>query len=193
MLITAIDDFEPLEFSWCPNPTPATPRTALRGVTLAGNLLVLCFVLGLGTWSSFAPLESAAIASGVVEPESSRKTIQHLEGGIVRNILVSDGDIVHSGQTLITLDDTRARAEVESLRAQLWDAMAREARLLADAPLGRSGSVIRGHEFHYASLIETGNDAPLVDLADSGRTSLGRAGGRRHNVSGTFFHTIARN
>jgi cobyrinic acid a,c-diamide synthase len=69
----------------------------------------------------------------------------------------------------------------------------REARLLADGPLGRTGSVIRGHEFHYASLIETGNDAPLVDLADAGRTSLGRAGGRRHNVSGTFFHAIARN
>jgi cobyrinic acid a,c-diamide synthase len=69
----------------------------------------------------------------------------------------------------------------------------REARLLADGPLGSSGSVIRGHEFHYASLIETGNDAPLVDLTDAGRTSLGRAGGRRHNVSGTFFHAIARN
>ena len=68
----------------------------------------------------------------------------------------------------------------------------REARLLADAPLGKSGSVVRGHEFHYASLIETGNDAPLVDLKDAGHTSLGRAGGRRHNVSGTFFHAIAR-
>jgi HlyD family secretion protein len=132
MMITAIDDFEPPEFPWCSTPTVASPRRTLRGVTLAGNLLVLCFVLGLGTWSSFAPLESAAIASGVVEPESSKKTIQHLEGGIVRTILVSDGDVVHGGQTLIALDDTRARAEVESLRAQLWDATAREARLLAE-------------------------------------------------------------
>jgi HlyD family secretion protein len=131
-VITAIDDFEPLEFPWCSTPTSATPRTALRSVTLAGNLLVLCFMLGLGMWSSFAPLESAAIAAGVVEPESSRKTIQHLEGGIVKAILVSDGDVVRSGQTLIALDDTRARAEVESLRAQSWDAMAREARLLAE-------------------------------------------------------------
>jgi HlyD family secretion protein len=130
--IAGIDNFEPIAFPWCSTPTPASPRTALRGVTLAGNLLVLCFVLGLGAWSSFAPLESAAIASGVVEPESSRKTIQHLEGGIVRTILVSDGDVVHSGQTLIALDDTRPRAEVESLRAQLWDAMARETRLLAE-------------------------------------------------------------
>jgi HlyD family secretion protein len=89
-------------------------------------------VLGLGIWSGFSPLESAAIASGVVESESSRKTIQHLEGGIVREILVSDGDVVRNGQTLIALDDTRARAEVQSLQSQLWDAAAREARLQAE-------------------------------------------------------------
>lgn len=131
-VITAIDDFESLEFPWCATPTPISPRARLRGVTLAGNLLVLCFVLGFGMWASFAPLESAAIASGVVESESSRKTIQHLEGGIVRNILVSDGDAVRSGQTLIALDDTRAASEVQSLQAQLWDAMARAARLQAE-------------------------------------------------------------
>jgi HlyD family secretion protein len=130
--ITAIDEFEPLEFPWCSAPTQASPRTRLRSVTLTGNLLVICFVLGLGIWSGFAPLESAAIASGVVESESSRKTIQHLEGGIVREILVSDGDVVHNGQTLIALDDTRARVEVQSLQGQLWDAAAREARLQAE-------------------------------------------------------------
>jgi HlyD family secretion protein len=130
--ITAINEFEPLEFPWCSVPTPASPRSRLRSVTLTGNLLVICFVLGLGIWSGFAPLESAAIASGVVESESSRKTIQHLEGGIVREILVSDGDIVRNGQTLIALDDTRARAEVQSLQGQLWDAAAREARLQAE-------------------------------------------------------------
>jgi cobyrinic acid a,c-diamide synthase len=68
----------------------------------------------------------------------------------------------------------------------------REARLLVDGPLGKTGGVIRGHEFHYASLIETGNDAPLVELADAGQAPLGRAGGRRHNVTGTFFHAMAR-
>lgn len=131
-LITAIDDFESLEFPWCSTPTPIAPRARLRAVSLAGNLLVLCFVLGFGTWASVAPLESAAIASGVVEPESSRKTIQHLEGGIVSKILVSDGDVVRSGQTLVTLDDTRAASEVQSLQGQLWDAMARAARLQAE-------------------------------------------------------------
>jgi HlyD family secretion protein len=86
----------------------------------------------LGTWSTFAPLESAAIAVGTVESESSRKTIQHLEGGIIKEILVADGDVVRAGQTLILMDDTKARAEVQSLRGQLWDATAREARLLAE-------------------------------------------------------------
>ena len=132
VVITAIDEIEPLEFAWWTAPTPASPRAALRGFTWAGNLLVVCFVLGLGIWSSFAPLESAAIASGVVETESSRKTIQHLEGGIVREILVADGDAVRTGQVLIWLDDTRARAEVQSLQGQLWDATAREARLQAE-------------------------------------------------------------
>ena len=63
---------------------------------------------------------------------SSRKTIQHLEGGIIREILVADGDVVRSGQTLISLDDTKARSEVDSLQGQMWDATAREARLLAE-------------------------------------------------------------
>ncbi|MGY4357365.1 HlyD family secretion protein [Bradyrhizobium sp. i1.7.7] len=130
--MTAIDDFEPLEFPWCSTPTPTSPRGRLRGITVAGNLLVLCFMLGLGTWASLAPLESAAIASGVVESESSRKTIQHLEGGIIRKILVSDGDIVRSGQTLIELDDTRAGSEMQSLQGQFWDAAARAARLQAE-------------------------------------------------------------
>ena len=65
-------------------------------------------------------------------PSSSRKTIQHLEGGIIREILVADGDVVHAGQTLISLEDTKARAEAESLQGQLWDATAREARLQAE-------------------------------------------------------------
>ena len=107
-------------------------RDRLRGVTWTGNLLVCGFVVGLGSWSAYAPLESAAIAAGTVESESSRKTIQHLEGGIIRQILVADGDVVRAGQTIISLEDTKARAEAQSLRGQLWEATAREARLRAE-------------------------------------------------------------
>jgi HlyD family secretion protein len=116
---------------WLGSAPPAL-RDRLRGVTWTGNLLVFGFVVGLGTWSTYAPLESAAIAVGTVESESSRKTIQHLEGGIIREILVADGDVVRAGQILISLEDTKARAEAQSLQGQLWDATAREARLLAE-------------------------------------------------------------
>jgi HlyD family secretion protein len=111
---------------------PATPAPQLRGVAWTGNLLIGVFVLGFGIWSVVAPLKSAAIASGIVEPESSRKTIQHLEGGIVRQILVKNGDMVSSGQVLIRLDDIKPRTESNSLSGQFWDAKARQARLLSE-------------------------------------------------------------
>jgi cobyrinic acid a,c-diamide synthase len=67
----------------------------------------------------------------------------------------------------------------------------REARLLCDGPIGRAREIVRGHEFHYASLIEAGRDAPFSELADGQGRPLGASGGRRGNVSGTFFHVIA--
>jgi cobyrinic acid a,c-diamide synthase len=67
----------------------------------------------------------------------------------------------------------------------------RQAQLLSDNALGKEGASLRGHEFHYAALTETGNDSPLVELADGQANPLGLAGGRRGNVTGTFFHVIA--
>jgi HlyD family secretion protein len=93
---------------------------------------VVVFIGGFGAWSAVAPLESAAIAIGSVEAETSRKIVQHLEGGIVTKILVKDGDVVKAGQSLIQLDDTKARATAQALRGQLQEVQAREARLLAE-------------------------------------------------------------
>jgi len=67
----------------------------------------------------------------------------------------------------------------------------RQARLLSDCVLGKQDGAVRGHEFHYARLIETGNDAPLAEIADGEGNPLGPAGGRRGRVTGTFFHAIA--
>jgi cobyrinic acid a,c-diamide synthase len=67
----------------------------------------------------------------------------------------------------------------------------REATLLADSPLGPASSRLRGHEFHYASVVSAGADAPLVSLLDGAGRALGTGGGRRGGVSGTFFHAIA--
>ena len=67
----------------------------------------------------------------------------------------------------------------------------REARLLADGPLGRAGTTLRGHEFHYATLVDPGTDAPFAALADGEAQPLGPAGAQRGSVSGSFFHAIA--
>jgi cobyrinic acid a,c-diamide synthase len=67
----------------------------------------------------------------------------------------------------------------------------RQATLLGDGPFGTKGSRVRGHEFHYAALLATGNDEPLVELSDGKGEALGTAGGRRGHVTGTFFHAMA--
>jgi len=67
----------------------------------------------------------------------------------------------------------------------------RSARLLSDNVLGRQGAIVRGHEFHYASLTSAGHDEAFAELRDGEGRELGNAGGRRGRVTGTFFHAIA--
>ena len=68
----------------------------------------------------------------------------------------------------------------------------RQARLKAGSALGSAGAQVRGHEFHYAQVIEPGEDEPLAEIADGQGNPLGLSGGRRGHVTGTFFHAIAR-
>jgi len=67
----------------------------------------------------------------------------------------------------------------------------REATLLVACPIGPAGAVVRGHEFHHASLISAGNDEPFVELADAQGRHVKESGSRRGHVTGTFFHAIA--
>jgi cobyrinic acid a,c-diamide synthase len=67
----------------------------------------------------------------------------------------------------------------------------RQARLLADSPIGPANTTVRGHEFHYATVIAPGHDEPFADLADGQGRPLGQSGGRRGHLTGTFFHVIA--
>ena len=94
---------------------------------------IIFVVFGIfGTWAAVAPLDSAASAPGVVTVQTYRKTIQHLEGGIVKELLVRDGDTVKEGDPLIVLDDSQVGAEYEMNRSQLVAAKATEARLRAE-------------------------------------------------------------
>ena len=69
----------------------------------------------------------------------------------------------------------------------------RRAHLLRDCPVAAAGTELRGHEFHYSRVIETGNDEPLAELFDAAGNALGASGGRRGLVTGAFFHAIAGN
>ena len=113
-------------------PQPA-PGPGLRLLVLSGLAVVAAMVAGLTAWSVLAPLQSAAVAPGSVSVEFSRKTIKHLEGGIVSRILVAEGDRVRAGQTLIELDTTQALAQLELLRGRRASAGARYARLEAES------------------------------------------------------------
>jgi epimerase transport system membrane fusion protein len=99
----------------------------------AVGLAIVLLTFGLfGGWAAFAPLDSAALAPGVVTVQTYRKTVQHLEGGIVKELLARDGDIVKAGDPLIVLDDTQIRAEYEMARSQLIANQAMAARLRAE-------------------------------------------------------------
>lgn len=106
--------------------------TSDRKARWAGFGIVLVTFGIFGCWATFAPLDSAALAPGVVTVQTYRKTVQHLEGGIVKELLARDGDMVKTGDPLIILDDTQIRAEHEMTKSQLIAAQAMEARLRAE-------------------------------------------------------------
>jgi HlyD family type I secretion membrane fusion protein len=118
--------------------TPDPDQGPGLGLLTFSGLAVVTMMFGsLVAWSALAPLESAAVAPGSVSVEFNRKTIKHLEGGIVSKILVAEGDSVRAGQMLIKLDETQAKAQLELLRGRRESAAARYARLVAEG---------RGHD-----------------------------------------------
>ena len=141
-----------------PRTVTPSPMPHIRRLALGGSLLVGLFVIGTSIWAALAPLESAAHAPGVVEVESSRKTVQHLEGGIIGAILVRDGQKVVAGQPLIRLDDTKARTSLRALQGQLWDAKAAEARLIAE----RDGAAAPDYPGELADQIGNSDIARVV-------------------------------
>ncbi len=100
-----------------------------------GLYIVAIVFGGFGLWAVLAPLDSAALAPGVITVKSHRKAVQHLEGGIVSEILVTDGQLVEQGQKLLVLDATQARAELGILMGQYYTVRAKERRLVAERDL----------------------------------------------------------
>lgn len=110
----------------------ALPRTGTRGPLMFAVLLTVVFLGGAAAWSALAELESAAMAPGVLVVDSHRKTVSHLEGGVVSEILVHEQDQVHAGQVLVRLDPTVAQASLDLYTGELMGSEALAARLKAE-------------------------------------------------------------
>ncbi len=103
----------------------------LDRLNIIGAMIVLFGVFGSILWSALTPLDSAVVAIGKVKVHSERKEIQHFEGGIVKNILVKEGERVQHGQLLLTLDETFANSDFDRISAQWHELKIREAVLTA--------------------------------------------------------------
>ena len=139
-----------------PDVSLVTNDAPIRAIGMA----VLLGTIGvMGTWSYLAPIDSAASASGFVTVKSHSKTVQHLDGGIVKELIAKDGDIVSEGDILLTLDGSEIKAQLEILRGQQITFAAQVARLAAERD--RLGQVI------YPKEVQNLSDARVVEAQQS--------------------------
>ncbi|MCU0800221.1 MAG: HlyD family type I secretion periplasmic adaptor subunit [Rhodobacteraceae bacterium] len=162
--------------------TPAAPAPAIR----MGHAGKVAAAAGLGLfaalvlWAVLTQINGAVVAQGTIAVMGKPKAVQHLDGGIVQDILVADGDLVAKGQPLIRLDPTLLQANLEIYRNRLAEAWARLARLqaeqsaagavsfAADQPLlqGRDQSAVRAMEreiFAARAAIQAGRKSQLEE------------------------------
>ena len=153
----SIDHIEPASI---PKNVGETPYGLAQRPIVVGIMSIVGFLGVFLLWATFAPLTSAAIAHGQVTVDSNRKAVQHLEGGIVKSILVSEGARVEQGDVLVRLDDTNTSASVDLLLAQYRTSVAREAALIAEqegseAPLYPKELLLHAHSPEVREVIET--------------------------------------
>ncbi len=111
---------------------PLTVNTDAGAYSKLGWLIVLLGVGSFLLWAIFAPLDKGVPLSGTVTKETNRKSVQHLSGGTVSDILVAEGDTVKSGQVLVRMNDVLAKSQLGITRVQYFTARATEARLRAE-------------------------------------------------------------
>lgn len=109
-----------------------SPETSMETPRRIGIAIFTVVFVVFGLWASLAPLDGAAVAPGIVTVKSYKKTVQHLEGGIVSAILVRDGDFVELGEPLLEMDDTQPIAQMEIANSQFVAFKALESRLYAE-------------------------------------------------------------
>ena len=110
----------------------AVLRRSLRWPFRLGLVVMSFFVFAFVGWGAVVPLAGGAVAPGIISPDGNRRTVQHLEGGIIAQLMVRDGDVVSVGQPLVLLESLQPKATHDMLLAQQWTLLATHARLVAE-------------------------------------------------------------
>ena len=126
-------------------PASGAVDESMRPAAIAGWSIIAIFFGCFGAWAMTAPLNGAVVANAVVKVEGNRKSVQHLDGGIIKELRVKEGDRVAADDILIVLDDTQARAELDVLSQQYLVLRATEERLRAE--LTRQTEMLMPEEF----------------------------------------------
>jgi len=108
-----------------------------RGPMILGVITLIILLGGFGYWAATTNISGAIIASGQIEVDQNRQIVQHPDGGVVADIMVDEGDTVVEGTPLIRLDDTLLKSELSIIEGQLFEMMARRARLDAERDLSQ--------------------------------------------------------
>jgi HlyD family secretion protein len=158
-----------------PVPHELDAEPTLRPTVTAGSVIVVAMVCAFFGWSLYARLDSAAISQGTLVVDSHRKTVQHLEGGILRELLVREGQTIKSGQTVALLDTTQADSQLGQITSQLVAAQARIARLRAE----QEGSLV----LEFPPELTAQSNDPLVVETMSTQMKLFQARWRAYESS----------
>jgi HlyD family type I secretion membrane fusion protein len=145
----------------------AGPSDSASSAIRFGLALLAIAFLGFGGWAVCAPLNAAVMGDAVVKVDGNRKSVQHLDGGIVQRILVKDGDAVGEGDTLVVLDGTQARSEYQIYAQQYYLLLATAARLTAEMDGADAVS--------FPAELLSRRDDPLVEAALRGQETEFRA------------------
>ncbi|MFT5702720.1 MAG: HlyD family type I secretion membrane fusion protein [Rickettsiales bacterium] len=114
------------------NPEDKLTSPAIKQSVNYGVKSLIIFAAIFLTWAIFMPIQSASIAEGKIVLDFNRKTIQHLEGGIIDQILIKEGQTVQNGDILLYLHDIKAKTEQQILQERLWAMQLQKERLLAE-------------------------------------------------------------
>ena len=156
-------------------PAPRRPNHwSARFPLIVGFGALLILLGGFGSWSARSTIAGAIVASGQVEVEQNRQVVQHPDGGVVEAVHVREGDTVKAGDPLLTLDATLLQSELNAAEGQLFEIMARRARLAAE----RDGE---DSVTFPAALQEATRRSPVVGDLVQGQTRLFRA--RRQSLA----------